>query len=291
MIMRTNEISQHIASLDPEKDYEEISQYIVSYLAPFDLERALELALFRTYASPSISGLLEKTKEFSNRPQKRYDDTELLLGCVLDHGLETNPGKRALRRMNEMHGRYDISNDDYLYVLSTFVLVPHQWMKDYGFRPLTENEKRAGFNFYRHMGTRMRIKDIPEDVESLRKFSEDYEKKHFKYAPSNRVISELTIDTVLSFYLPKFLYPLGRPFVMAMLDDEMLNAFGYKKPLFVFNIIKPILRLRSRFAAWWPFDVKPVFVSKRKTKTYPEGYGIEELGTFGCPFSKQNEKE
>ena len=36
--------------------------------------------------------------------------------------------------MNRMHGRYAISNDDYLYVLSTFVLVPIRWNHAYGWR-------------------------------------------------------------------------------------------------------------------------------------------------------------
>ena len=72
-------ISQKLAALDPDKDYEEIMYLLQCYEFPWDYERALEFALFRTYAAPSISALLYKTGEFVLRPRKRYDDTELIL--------------------------------------------------------------------------------------------------------------------------------------------------------------------------------------------------------------------
>jgi hypothetical protein len=41
----------------------------------WDINKALEFALLQTFAVPSISGLLDRTGEFSNRTLKRYDDT------------------------------------------------------------------------------------------------------------------------------------------------------------------------------------------------------------------------
>ncbi|WP_413405000.1 MULTISPECIES: hypothetical protein [unclassified Synechococcus] len=37
-------------------------------LLPWDMNRALELALLKTFCLPSISGLLHKTSEFEQRP-------------------------------------------------------------------------------------------------------------------------------------------------------------------------------------------------------------------------------
>ncbi len=48
-------------------------------LFSWDLNRALELALLKTFCVPSISGLLARTGEFEQRPRKRYDDTGLML--------------------------------------------------------------------------------------------------------------------------------------------------------------------------------------------------------------------
>ena len=63
------EITQKLAMLNPEKNYGEIMYLLQCYDYPWDYERALEFALFRTYAVPSISALLYKTGEFVSRPR------------------------------------------------------------------------------------------------------------------------------------------------------------------------------------------------------------------------------
>ena len=80
---------ERIKSLNPETEHWEIVRLSVFYEFPWDYTRALELALFRTFASTSISSLLHKTGEFENRTQKRYDDTDLILSEILENGLET----------------------------------------------------------------------------------------------------------------------------------------------------------------------------------------------------------
>ncbi|MGV7636901.1 oxygenase MpaB family protein, partial [Mycobacterium kansasii] len=61
--------------LNPETDYVEISRNLGTYDFPWDITQALSFALFRTYAVPSIGRLLADTGEFTERVQKRYDDT------------------------------------------------------------------------------------------------------------------------------------------------------------------------------------------------------------------------
>ena len=50
------------------------------------MNQSLSFALFRTYAVPSIGALLARTGEFTERAQKRHDDTVLILDAVLEHG-------------------------------------------------------------------------------------------------------------------------------------------------------------------------------------------------------------
>ena len=96
------------------------------------MNQSLSFALFRTYAVPRVGRLLHHTGEFTTRPQKRYDDTVLILDAILEHGLASGPGKTALRRMNQMHGAYDIAQEDLRYVLATFVVVPERWLQRFG---------------------------------------------------------------------------------------------------------------------------------------------------------------
>ena len=120
--MHRHQALEQILRLDPEKDHREITYLITCYEFPFDVARSLEFALFRTFASPRIGGLLDRTGEFGQRAQKRYDDTDLILNEILENGYDSERGRAALRRMNQLHGRFAIANEDFLYVLSTFVL-------------------------------------------------------------------------------------------------------------------------------------------------------------------------
>ena len=55
---------RQIERLDPKRDHVEIYHLMCGYEFPWDMTRALEVALYRTYCVPSISALLDKTGEF-----------------------------------------------------------------------------------------------------------------------------------------------------------------------------------------------------------------------------------
>ena len=274
-------ITQRLTTLNPEKDYEEIMYLLQCYEFPWDYERALEFALFRTYAVPSISTLLYQTGEFVLRPRKRYDDTELILYEITENGFDSERGRSALRRMNQMHGRFPIANEDFLYVLSTFVFEPIRWIERFGWRTLRNNEKQGIFRFYSELGHRMNIKEIPKNRDSFELYNIEYERTHFKYAEANYHIGSATRNLLLSFYLPKFLWPLGKPFINAMMDAPLCEAFGfYKVPDQFQHFLKNSLKLRGKLLRYFPERRHPRLGTQVKRQTYPEGYQIEELGTF-----------
>ena len=104
---------RRIEAMDPVADHRAIYEITTMTLEfPWDITQALGLALFRTYAVPSIGRVLFRTGEFTERVQKRYDDTGLILDLIGEHGFTDGDGLTALRRMNRMHGAYGISNDD-----------------------------------------------------------------------------------------------------------------------------------------------------------------------------------
>src|SRR6201991_1121861 len=125
---------------------------------PWDMTQALGLALFRTYAVPSIGELLAATGEFETRVHKRYADTGLILEAVLEHGFASSTGRGAIRRMNQMHGAYAISNDDMRYVQSTFVVIPLRWLDRFGWRAPSEVERRGGADYHPGLGRHIDIK-------------------------------------------------------------------------------------------------------------------------------------
>ncbi|WP_269305610.1 oxygenase MpaB family protein [Aeromicrobium sp. HA] len=266
--------------LDPEVDYEEIARLFGQYDFPWDLEQALSFALFRTYAVPSIGRLLYETGHFGTDTQRRHDDTALLLGEIVDQGLESTPGRAAIRRMNQMHGRYDISNDDMRYVLATFVVMPNRWVNRYGFRRTTPIEDVAGVNYYRRLGRLMGIADLPTDLAGFERLLDDYEAEHFRFDPRSRAVADATLDLLTTFY-PRPLAPAVRRFSIAIMDPHLREAFGYEHPPAWFERLSHgALGLRGRVVRLLPERTEPRRVrDSSRIKSYPGGFLIENLGT------------
>ncbi|MEA3410415.1 MAG: oxygenase MpaB family protein [Pseudomonadota bacterium] len=279
--------ARQISVLDPVRDYREIVYLLTCYEFPWDIERALEFALFRTYAVPSISRLLDRTGEFARRPRKRYDDTELILAEILENGFDSPRGQAALERMNQMHGRFPIANGDFLYVLSTFVFEPIRWIDRYGWRPLSETERLGFFHYYRELGKRMGIQDIPDDIERFERYNRVFEARRFRYAESNQRIGAATRDLLLGFYLPRFLLPLGRPIAHALMDEKLLRSMGFTPPSRLLrSITSGSLTLHARVLKWIPSRRHPHLLTRVKRPTYPEGYQVAQLGTFHAKSGK-----
>ena len=215
-----------IAHLDPERDCQRIVHLLACHEFPFDLARAGELALFRTFGIPSISKLLDATGEFAQRPRRRYDDTDLILSEIIESGYDSERGRAVLRRLNHIHGHYAISNDDFLYVLSTFIFEGERWVDTFGWRRFTERERQAGYAFWREVGRRMGITAIPADHEAFAAWVADYERRHLRFAETNRRVAAAALDGVLA-PLPRPLRPLAGLAVRAVMEGPLLDASGH----------------------------------------------------------------
>jgi hypothetical protein len=289
-MLARNHWAHRSEQLDPERDSHEISLHVSAYDFPWDNLQALSFALFRTYAVPSIGRLLARTGEFTERVQQRYDDTGLLLEEVQRHGFGSARGRSAVRRINQMHAMYDISNDDFRYVLATFVVIPKRWMDDFGFRGLSPNEIAATTNYYLELGRHMNIKDLPQDFAGFEALLDDYEREHFAFDPGGRRVADSTLDLMTTFppnrYAPKWLV---KRFAYSVMDEPLLRAFRYPLPgraerAFFWGA----MRVRARLLRVFPARSKPKWVSQfGYFRTYPAGYEIDHLGTFpgtaGCP--------
>jgi len=272
-----------IASLDPETDYEEIYRIDCMLEFPWDMNQSLGLALYRTYAVPSIGSLLARTGEFTERAQKRYDDTGLILTAIGENGLDSPEGRAAIRRMNQMHGRYGISNDDMRYVLSTLVAVPIRWLDEYGYRRLTTVEKVASANYYRRLGTLMNIRDLPATWQEFAELMDAYERDHFGYDEGAVAVSEATLALMATFP-PNDKGPrrLMRRSALALMDDDLLAAFGYDVPTRLERVLfRGVIKARARLLRHAHAREEPVyFADLPQVRSYPDGYEIAQLGTF-----------
>jgi len=280
--------ARRTAALDAEDDHHEIYRILSAHEFPWDTNQALSFALFRTYAVPSIGELLHRTAELTERTQKRYEDTVLLLDAVLEHGPASEQGREAVRRINQMHGAYDITQDDLRYVLCTFVVTPIRWLDEFGWRRLTEHEKTACANYYREVGRLMGITEIPASWRAFGVLMDDYEREHFAYHPGSTAVAEATM-ALLAELAPNDKLPnaVVRQMSLALMDQPLLSAFRFSPPMRgARTAVRLGLKARARMVRRMPARTTPLQARDLPTMTlYRDGYDVRELGTFprGCP--------
>jgi hypothetical protein len=267
-----------IERLDPERDHLRICYLDACFEFPSDTTRSLELAFFRTFAVPSIAELLDSTGEFTGRPLKRYDDTDLLISSFVEHGYDTPAGRAAIRRMNQIHGRFPIANEDFLYVLSSMVFEPIRWNARFGWRPLVEQERLATFYFWREVGRLMNLQDIPESYEALEAFNVQFERERFAPTAAGHRVAAAMIQMFVR-KLPGLPKRPGARAIYALLDDVLLDALALPRPTPAERrAVEGALRLRARAVRLLPPRRKPRLRTKIPRRSYPRGYRIEELG-------------
>lgn len=262
--------------------------------------KSLEFGLFKTYAIPSISKILYSTRELVDRCGRRYDDTDLLIREFLEHDPNEPRAMASIDRMNHIHSQYNISNGDYLYVLSVFVVEPIRWVERYGFRCPHEKERYAMHLRWKIIGEQMGIKDIPPSYEEMAIYLDEYEEKYMVYAKSNVKVGTATTDLFLSILPPK-LRPMCKPAVHALCPPRLRKAMGFPDPpsLLVW-CIDASLKLAGYFVRYlmpprrvpsFRTSREPVAVSKNTLlypkfhpfeRTYEHGYKISELGPECC---------
>ncbi len=278
MSLFKSKVLAEIETLDAVKDHQRIVFLSTRFDFPFDTTRALELALFRTFCVPSIAALLDRTKEMERRPQKRYDDTDIIVSEMVEWGYDSERGAAALRKMNEIHGRFKIANEDFLYVLSTFVFEPIRWNARFGWRRMVERERSALFHFWREVGKRMNIREIPEDYAEFERFNVEFERKHYRFSEANRRVGEAMRQMFLGWF-PGWLRPITNPASFAIMDAEVLVAFGFPQPsAFMRACVEGMLKTRRWMLGLLPRRGKPVLRTQMKHPTYPDGYEIGKLG-------------
>jgi hypothetical protein len=277
------DVLRRIETLDPYRDFREIYRLSSTYEFPWDTTQALSLALFRTYAVPSIGGLLARTGEFTRRTQKRYDDTVLILDAVLEHGPDSPEGRTAIRRMNRMHAHWGAGQDDMRYVLSTFVVTPVRWLDAFGWRPLAEPERIAAAEYYRDLGRRMGIRDAPTTWQRFAREMDAYERTHFGPDPGAHAVAEATLDLLTTFPpFDRLPAPLVRRTSLALLDRPLLQALGLPQPRRSERVLaRAGLRARARVVRRLPARRAPRWAREQpQVRSYPDGYDVAELGSL-----------
>lgn len=244
-----------------------------------DIRVGLNLALYRTFAVPRIAELLVHTGQIQENPHKRSIDTGLFMYELIEAGYDTDRGRHVVRALNTMHHRWPIAAQDYLYVLTTFIVVPTRWLEIYGPRALTFRELAATTAFYCELGRRMNIRDLPATYTQAEQIFDDYERDHIACSDAGKALMHAT-KHVMREQLPRPLKPAATMLTRLILDDHVAQAVGLKPaPRTGKALMRLIGTIRRRIGHRRAIRSESWFKPGRAVdRVYPHGYQLGDLG-------------
>jgi hypothetical protein len=266
---------REIGSLDPVRDMDRIVWLTSRLEFPWDYTQGTGIAFLRDYGVPSIARLLDRTRQFEDDGVKRYDDTLLFAEEASVEGIGSPRARASVRRLNRIHGHYDIPNDEFRYVLATTIVGPVRWIDAYGWRPLDPVEVQALANFTTRFGRMMGIKDLPTTYDGYLELLTSYEREHFAFDSANRRVTEATLR-VARRTAPAPLKPVVRRVTIALMDDALREALGMpRQPAWFAAAVRAGLRLRARALRLAP-PRRTAY--HHRPSSYPQGYTLGDLG-------------
>jgi len=271
---------QRVLELDPQEDYQTIYQLTAFYDFPRDMRDGLTLAFYRVFAIPRIAELLVKTGEMTGRPAKRSYDTGLVIYELIAAGFDAPRGQEMIKLLGRVHQGLGIAQEDFRYVLCTFMVTPFRWIDIRGWRPLLPAEREASTNFYRELGRRMHIEALPETFADAVAILDDYEQR---FAADNEAGRALMASTLLVFRnrLPTLIRPLAAPLLSSYFADAKLtDALGLPMaPWILSAAIRLVYAVRNAVRRRRPAAKTSWFVPGTPTHdVYPNGYTLDQLG-------------
>lgn len=256
-----------------------IYKQMALYDMAFEVQFGLEMSFVRTFAVPSIAKVLAATGEIEARPLKRWLDTALMMYELIDAGPEAPRARSVLRMLNQVHRGLPITEDQYSYVLTTFIVPAVRFMDSYGWRPSTGREKEAVAVFYRRVGELMGLRWLPGSYEEAERFLDAYEAENLAPSPEGASLMRAT-QGVLATKMPKGARWATPVLVRLMVDDRLCRALSLPVPApAARRAFALAMAARRAVVRRRPVRTEPRFRPGRSGKdVYPHGYELEDLG-------------
>lgn len=222
---------------------------IMLYEAPWMYAFSTQWALIKTYAVAPGTGLLVQTRQLTTPTTvgKRAEDTGVILTEFLVGSMDSERGSKALAKMNWLHRRYGtkIKQPELLHTLAMFVLEPIQWFEAYEWRSMEEYEQAAIYTYWKEIGNRMGISNIPPTLSDLKIWVKEYEKTNIYFTENNKKCAEATMGLFLR-NLPLILRPYFQHAAVSLFEPHIRIALGYPEPpRFIAVLVQIIFRTRK----------------------------------------------
>ncbi len=226
--------------LDPEREAARICE--LSYTTRYPQQRFpyhLYYTLFfvRATAPPASAVAMDREGQglIYRRGNERANNTTADIFGWMHHGPDSEIGAASLARVKRIHDslapRWGMPNHVLLYTLCCDTLAPDRFMALIGGPRFDKHERAAQVAFWRAVGKRLGIEDVPETWEEMERHALAYEKsEHFVFSPYGRSAAKRFIDEFCERWFPVRLRWLGRTLVLALTEQRTLEVHGFKAP-------------------------------------------------------------
>jgi len=191
--------------LSPRDDCEKIYFHLACHEFPWECYHGINFALFRGFASPSIASIFAGTSNFQNFTEKRLNDTNIIMHSWINYGIDSSQGRESMAHLIQIHNVFkkSISNQDFVYMLCSFMVDTMRFIEVFGWRKLTNLEKEAIYFFWHKIGQRMNIKEIPGSLVECSELIEHYiESDKARQTDSGKVLSATLISMFAELHKP-----------------------------------------------------------------------------------------
>ncbi|QOD05027.1 oxygenase MpaB family protein [Pseudarthrobacter sp. BIM B-2242] len=261
-------------------DWEQTFRQMALFDLAEDIKLGFFLAYYRNFAIPSGSATLVKNGEIPVRPMKRSIDTGVVIYELIAGGLDSERGRHMTDLLNRVHRYVPGSQEDFLYVLMTLLVVPLRWTDRYGWRKPTQTERDAATRFFRELGTRMHIVDIPETFEEAESFFDDYERRRMAPSTAGKTLMSATVQVFQSMQ-PRLLHPVTKRMIATMLNDaELAEALGLPRSTWWSRLaLSAGMGVRNVILRRTPLSTVPSFIpGQAAPPVYAGGYSLADVG-------------
>jgi predicted heme/steroid binding protein len=243
--------ADEVQRLDPVRDAQQIYHHI-SY--DFRVEQKIFSILFelRGVGAPFASLIFHSTGEYTLRGFRRNNETFLIFSNLFEWGLDSKRGREMLARVNQIHGRYALHNEGFLYTLGGIMFVPELWNRKLGWRRFSEVERRGWFHAFAEVGRAMGIQGVSDDYDEMFRRWDQVSRDRFATSVVGRkVFDEVTVQ-MLATYPPELRAAFLSAFVAGM-DDLFRDTLGLPPaPAEVVESLRAAFRLLGQSQAALP---------------------------------------
>lgn len=212
------------------------------------------IGLMRVMAVPAVADALYRSGGFLKIPGVRIAQTRAMIKTLVIHGLDSSQGRQAIEKMNRAHQGVNATSADFCFVLGRFFIDPIAWNTAYSSRKFTGVEKHTLFDFWRSVGERLGVADMPESLADWCAFDSRYQQSRLAQNKKGTILALKCLQALASDSMISVGQRVRRAAILAMIGEPLCKQLGLQLPHKAFVVS---LQIWQKIIALWNRSIKP----------------------------------